>query len=575
MDLSRRIIIAAGAAALISPGFPPPPGASAQPRPRDVPRRPLARALDLTIAETVFSPTDPAAQWHDAGPDTLRIFLRRDGFAVIWYVQDRSPVDGRPFDAVVIERQRWTNLTTEQPAVSYEVRSAGRPFRITGHGDFQRWVLASREWPLSDTLLDDWQARGLLLPWGTGPALRAPGSWGWLDPVPPYTPLGPGGLTVGMGTTGLRDEIGPIINRQARYIMERNREMRAITLNYGVSAASIPWHVRGDDGLPLLLDRPGQAIKLQQYYQNYPEERIISVSPGMAHDWSIDNAHRPCPAFLPALLSGLHPFFVEEQVFSACAALNSVQPESRGPQGKWLDEPQGRDWAWSMRDMLLAYALLRAAPPLDWLPAAARFDAILSANLDRALAVMNRPGPGALGMFWASTLEDSAPNPTFWAARATGGRPGIYSGGIANYIAFILDWGRRLHGDPRWLQLQNAYAQRFQARCVLAFGPYAFLPLPVRLEGRWAASWTEVARRCGLPADIARTHWHSFQLPVGDRAIYPYGTEFPAMVYNGLKLAQATGEAGAEVDAAIAVLESQMGNAGEESWPAFAMRHAG
>jgi hypothetical protein len=47
------------------------------------------------------------------------------------------------------------------------------------------------------------------------------------------------------------------------------------------------------------------------------------------------------------------------------------------------------------------------------------------------------------------------------------------------------------------------------------------------------------------------------------------------MVYNGLKLAQATGEAGAEVDAAIAVLESQMGNAGEESWPAFAMRHAG
>jgi hypothetical protein len=575
MELTRRLIIAGGAAALLAPRVSPEASALAQGGQgrSTVPRRRLARALDLNIGDVPFSPNDPEALWQEAGPATLRIFLRKQGWAVIWYVQDQSPVDGQPFDVVVIERQRWTDLANERPAVSYVVSVAGLSTTIRGHGDFQRWVLATRNFPTSDRLLDDWQARGLMLPWGIGPRLRAPGQWGWMPPVPAYSPLDPGGITVGMATTGLRDEIGPIINRQARYVMERSGEMRAVTLKYGLSAGSIPWHVRAADGLPLLLDRPGTPLKLQQYYQNYPEEQTISVSPGMAHEWSIDNAHRPCPAFLPALLSGLHPFFLEEQVFSACAALNSVQPETRGPQGKWVDEGQARDWAWSMRDMLLAYALLQAMPGADWLPAAARFEAILLANLDRALSHMARPGPGQIGMFWASTLTDGAPNPTFWAAQQSGQRQGVYSGGLPNYIAYILDWGRRLHGDPRWLDLQILFAQRFQARCVLALGPYAFQNLPVRIEGRWVQSWQEVARVCNVTPAMAGQRWATFQMPVDDRSIYPYGTEFPAMVYNGLKLAQATGRAGNEVDRAIALLEANMGRMGEESWPAFAMRH--
>jgi hypothetical protein len=567
--LSRRSMMASGAAALLASGVQPARSVVAQASPPPW----AATAPEVRIGDALFRADDPAAQWQDAGPATQRVFLRRGNWAIIWYLQRTSPVDGKPFHAVVVERQRWTNLATEQPAISYQVNLFGRIFPVNGHGDFQRWVMTSRPWPLTDQLLDDWTARGLLLPWGVGPRLRAPAQWGYMDPVPAYYPLSPGGITPGMGTTGLRDEIGPIINRQARYIIERSRELRAISLNYGLSSASIPWHVRGDDGLPLLLDRPGQPIKLQQYYQNYPEDRIISVSPGMQYDWQIDNAHRPNPSFIPALLSGLHPFFVEQQVFSACAALNSVAPETRGPASRLLDEGQARDWAWSMRDVLLAHALLKAGPRLDWLPAPERFDAILSANLDRASAAMARPGPGKLGMFWESGASDNAPNPTAWAARQTGGRSGVYTGCITNYVPFILDWGRRLHGDPRWLRLQVDYAQRFQARRVLALGPYSFLTLPTRLEGRWAADWREVARSVNLPPDVVQQGWHSFQLPVNDRSIYDYTTECPAMVYSGLKLAQATGAAGGEVDSAVALMEAQMRD-GEESWPAFAMRHA-
>jgi hypothetical protein len=342
-----------------------------------------------------------------------------------------------------------------------------------------------------------------------------------------------------------------------------------------MSAASIPWHVRGSDGLPLLLDKPNTPLKVQQYYQNYPEEKIISISPGMAFDWQIDNAHRPCPAFIPALLSELHPFFVEEQIFSACTALNAVGPDYRGGNGKLVDQGQGRDWAWIMRDMVLAHALLRSMPPLDWMPRAERFNAIISANLDRAAQTMAMPGLGQLGMFWGGDTGDSSPNPTFWTSIRTGQRPGVYTGCIADYIAFTLDWGRRLHPDLRWLQLQIGYAQRFQARRFLATGPYCFLNLPSRLEGKWASSWRDVGRTLGLPEDIARQRWYSFDKPVNDPRVYEYTTEYPTTFYNGLKLAQATRQAGPEVDTAIALLEAQMGGRAAESWPAFAMRHSG
>lgn len=564
-------MLASGAAALLAQGAPA--GQAQSGAVQSPPRRDPSGAWTLRIGDASFSPDDPAALWQDAGLDTRRVFLRRGPWAIIWYLQQSSPVDGKPFDLVVVERQRWTNLATETPAISYQASAFGRSFPVYGHGDFQRWVFGSRPFPLTDRVLDDWIARGLLLPWGIGPRMRPPVQWSYMDPVPSYLPLSTGGMTPGMGTTGLRDEVGPIFHRQARYLMERSRELRSVSLMVGLSAASIPWHVRGADGLPLLLDRAGQDLKLQQYYQNYPEEKIISVSPGMQHPWDIDNAHRPNPAFIPALMTALHPFFIEEQVFSACAALNSVTPSYRGPAGRLVDEGQARDWAWSMRDMLLAWALLQALPGRDWLPAAARFDAILSANLDRAVQVMARPGPGQLGMFWASDAFDSAPNAASWTARQTGGRSGVYPGCITHYIPYTLDWGRRLHRDPRWAQLLASYAQRYQAARVLATGPLAFQPLPARLEGRWARDWREVARWVGLPDTIASQRWGQFNRPVLDPSIYDYETECPAMVYHGLKLAQAAGGAGPDVDRAIALLESQMDQTAVETWPAFAMRH--
>jgi hypothetical protein len=580
--MSRRLMMAGGAAAIVAPGLVSSGPAStllqAQVGPRGsaIPRDPAkaAAAPPVRLGDTIFTADDPAAEWHKAGHHTVRVFLRKGPWALIWYLQAASPVDGKPFDVVVVERQRWNNLAAETPAASYRASVFGRDYALYGHGDFQRWVAASRSWPVSDRELNRWQSYGMLLPWGIGPKLQAPSEWSYMDPVPDYVPLDKGGLTPGMGTTGLRDEVGPIVHRQARYIMERSAEMRRVSMNYGLTAASIPWHVRGADGAPLLLDTPNIPLKLQQYYQNYPEERIISVSPGMQFDWDIDNAHRPCPSLIPALLSELHPFFVEEQVFSACAVLNTVTPDYRGASGKLVDQGQGRDWAWSMRDLLLAYALLRSMPPQDWLPEVACFDAILVANLERAVKALGVPGMGQLGMFWEEDAYDSEPNPTFWPSIRTGQRPGVYTGMIVNYIAYTLDWGRRLHGDPRWSELQTAFAERFQARRFLASGPFCFLNLPARLEGRWFSDWRQMAQAVGLPADIARQPWHAFDKPVNDPRVYEYTTEYPATFYHGLKLAQEAGANSADVDTAIALMEAQIRRGDTDSYPAFAMRHS-
>ncbi len=554
MKLSRRQTLVSAVAALVV--------------------RPLQAATlaPVMVADVRFDANDPAADVQAAGADTTRIFLRKGPWAVIWYVQAKSPVDSKPFDVVVVERQRWTNLTAGKPAASYVATVFGKTIAIKGHGDFQRWVASSRPWPLHDKVLDAWNSKGWLLPWGAGPKLKIPARWGWAQEPEPYTPLSRGGLTVAMGTTGLRDEIGPIPSFAARYIMERDDKQRAFTLTTGLAAASIPWHVRGSDGAPLLMDKPGIALALQQYYQNLPAAQVIGVSSGMNDAWQIDNAHRPGPAFVPALLSGLHPFFVEQQIFSSCAALNACQ--TRGPSGLLLDSGQGRDWCWSMRDMLLAQALLKRLPPMTWMPSAARFETIISANLDWALRNMAQPGLGALGIFWGAGSGDGAPNPTFWAAKQTGNAPGVYQGAIPDYLGLIFDWGRRLNTDPRWLKLQILFAQRFQARRVLALGPYMAQPVPVRLRGKLAANWGEVAQWLKLPANVAATRWHQFRLPVKDINVYAYDTEYPITLYHGLKLAAATGAAGPEVAAAIMLLERQIESDASEIWPAASMRHA-
>ena len=92
-----------------------------------------------------------------------------------------------------------------------------------------------------------------MLPWGIGPRLQAPSEWSYMDPVPDYTPLDKGGLTPAMGTTGLRDEVGPIVHRQARYIIERSADMRRAAVDIGmVEAVQAALHAA--------LDKPQQGL---------------------------------------------------------------------------------------------------------------------------------------------------------------------------------------------------------------------------------------------------------------------------------------------------------------------------
>ena len=137
--LTRRLILAGGAAAAFAGGTQLDRTAIAQGAARlPVSRARAGAASIVRLNDMLFSAEDPAAVWQYAGPDTTRVFLRKGNWAIIWYLQEQSPVDGKPFDVVVVERQRWTNLAAEQAAVSYQASVFGKSFPVQGHGDFQR-----------------------------------------------------------------------------------------------------------------------------------------------------------------------------------------------------------------------------------------------------------------------------------------------------------------------------------------------------------------------------------------------------------------------------------------------------
>lgn len=114
-------MMASGAAAFVAPGlFSSGPAstllrAQVTARGSAIPRDPAltAAAPPVRLGDTILSVDDPAAVWQSAGQHTVRVFLRKGPWALVWYLQAASPVDGKPFDVVVVERQRWTNLAAE------------------------------------------------------------------------------------------------------------------------------------------------------------------------------------------------------------------------------------------------------------------------------------------------------------------------------------------------------------------------------------------------------------------------------------------------------------------------------
>lgn len=559
MTISRRTLIASAMAAALPAAAPAATGDEA-----------------LTINNQRFDPA--TARWEQLDGFTRRAQMNGGGFVIVWYRQAKSPVDGAPLTVLVVERQR-APASAPQPAARYLARWRDQSFSIADHVDFARWVATSRPWPTSDRWIEQWRKAGLLLPWGAGPRLALPPRWAWMaDPVA-YAPLGDAGLVRAMGTTGLRDDIGPILQRHARYLISGDKQDRAVAMATGQAMASIVWHLRDAGGAPLLMDSPAWRNRaLRQYYAAHSDsERIETVDEGPG-GWSIDNAHRPCAAFLPALLTGLHPFFIEEQIFSACAVLNTASPSVRGASGLLIDRAQGRDFTWGLRDLLLAQQLVLRSGLTPWRGLANRLAAVISANLDAMLLALGRGAGATLGAFWADAGNANAPNPTTWVASRLSSARAVYQGPIPDFLGYVLEWGARLSPDKRWRQAQRQFAERYQAARLLALGPYAYTTVPLAMGGRWAASWAEVAQWLRLSPATARQRWVRPSLPVDDKAAYPYDTEYPLNAYHSMKFALRAHPDSAVLRDAVALFERQIDAAPEAArteagWPAFAMSH--
>ena len=164
--------------------------------------------------------------------------------------------------------------------------------------------------------------------------------------------LGNAGLTMYMGTTGERADIGPATDPSTQWLLTQNQQAGAYALAQADATGSIPWHYydaaigtyANTDATPNLWTDPrggssgGSTGLTQQVTQN--------------SGWGIDFAHQPNAAYDAYLMTG-ERYYLDQVNAQATADVVSDYPAYRnGGQGILLNSSdQVRAQAWSINEI--------------------------------------------------------------------------------------------------------------------------------------------------------------------------------------------------------------------------------
>lgn len=166
-----------------------------------------------------------------------------------------------------------------------------------GHGYLARWREAVEFGNFSSVVSD------------FAPAVRAhalPSYWVGVENIvyqpggPDFDPLGRGSLNPFMPDHGGREEIAPLPDWAARYIIHKNPTQRNWVLAHGDLAGSWPVHVREDDFSFLTINtRPNYWLDPRAEPADRPQGDLSQRGPLVP-----DIAHQPSLAYLPYLMTG-------------------------------------------------------------------------------------------------------------------------------------------------------------------------------------------------------------------------------------------------------------------------------
>jgi hypothetical protein len=171
-------------------------------------------------------------------------------------------------------------------------------------------------------------------------------------------PLDSAGLTMYMGTTGGRADIGPLPAWAVFYLLDPSRQNANTLFATADAAGAVPWHVRDPktngpidiDTYPnVWLDGRGQAVAgilARKYYVSDTK-------------WVPDDAHQPSLTYLPYLLTGSQ-YYRDELAMQAGYVLLAIDPAYRKGSAGLTLASQTRAIAWDLRTLANAAFILPA-----------------------------------------------------------------------------------------------------------------------------------------------------------------------------------------------------------------------
>ena len=189
-------------------------------------------------------------------------------------------------------------------------------------------------------------------------------------------PLGNSLVTMYMGMTGGRDDIGPTTSWAANYLASQDPAARMIMLAQADVAGAVPWHVREVDG------RMVTAATHPTLWLDYRCKKADCLPGGYskaveATGWGPEQAHEPDLAFIPYVVTGSH-YYLDQLQSEANWLVLAQDPDYRGDEkGLIYPASQVRGAAWNLRDIGNA---AWASPDGD--PLKAYFQTVQKNNID-------------------------------------------------------------------------------------------------------------------------------------------------------------------------------------------------
>lgn len=229
-------------------------------------------------------------------------------------------------------------------------------------------------------------------------------------------------LTLYMGQTGGRPDIGPETTAVACWLISQQAGIAEYCLWQADGASAIPWHWRdaGSGSYVFVSDYPDVWMWYGIAHPGTHGPDVDTTGGG----WAIDYSHQPDCSFVPWLLTGRRKF-LDDLLAQATQSVNWFNPyyrkEDKGYICQFPDAPyqqQVRGQAWSLRQVAQAAAF---APDAERLKA--RLKTVAETNLAGLLAVSNTIPEGEL-RYWITarpaTWEQDYMATTLAAADALG-----------------------------------------------------------------------------------------------------------------------------------------------------------